>query len=436
LNKGLLKDLYDFVFMSLTLLFWVITITALSTVLAQCPSNVIIIGAGPAGLSAAKTLLDSNCQNFVILEARDRIGGRVATNRNLSIELGAGWIHGTNIGNPVVRIAEQNNIATVFVGGDSSYIGGDHAIRLFGSDGQPLSLELKERSFQHMDVIWKSLTELFFFNRIRKNPEFDKSHKFYSDKPLLKALDGDILCNVLDYVINTRLPDISVEDLEIIHWHFEIIFGGDEGSDPCDLSFSSYGNYQQGYKGGDSVIIRGYDQIIEAMAKDFVDKIHLNEVVTSIDYSSTKILVNTAANTFVGSHVIITVPVGALKENLIDFIPDLPQSKKESIDRLKMGLLNRIALKFPHCFWDDSVYTFGFVSDIRGEWPMIVNQNHVEKGRNVLELMVGGEPAYITETLTDEMIIDSAMNVLNKIFNPQNTTILPRPESVRMFKVC
>ena len=70
--------------------------------------KVIIIGAGIAGLSAAKHFNDNGLDDFLVLEARDRIGGRIHTiqlENDRPLELGAQWIHGGSNANNVFELA-------------------------------------------------------------------------------------------------------------------------------------------------------------------------------------------------------------------------------------------------------------------------------------------------------------------------------------------
>ena len=75
--------------------------------------QVVVIGAGMAGLAAARQLADAGV-DVTVLEARERIGGRMWTDTSLGmpIDLGAAWIHGTK-GNPLVALANQAGAATV-----------------------------------------------------------------------------------------------------------------------------------------------------------------------------------------------------------------------------------------------------------------------------------------------------------------------------------
>ncbi len=75
--------------------------------------HVVIIGAGISGLAAAQQLTEQG-RKVTVLEARDRIGGRIWTDRSLgaAVDLGASWIHGTE-GNPLMDLCDQAEIKRV-----------------------------------------------------------------------------------------------------------------------------------------------------------------------------------------------------------------------------------------------------------------------------------------------------------------------------------
>ncbi|KAK7084406.1 hypothetical protein SK128_013067 [Halocaridina rubra] len=72
--------------------------------------SVCIVGAGVAGLAAAQKLVEAGVEDIIVLEAQDRVGGRVFTEQHGShnIEYGAQWIHGEE-GNVVFEWASENN---------------------------------------------------------------------------------------------------------------------------------------------------------------------------------------------------------------------------------------------------------------------------------------------------------------------------------------
>ena len=107
----------------------------ISTCAATPADKVIIIGAGIAGLSAARLLTDAGYQ-VTILEGRDRIGGRLHTSHkwpDLPIDLGASWIHGTQ-GNPMTALAAEAKAETVATSYDSSKVHIDPGYSALGLD--------------------------------------------------------------------------------------------------------------------------------------------------------------------------------------------------------------------------------------------------------------------------------------------------------------
>src|SRR5574341_455165 len=104
--------------------------------------EVIVIGAGIAGLEAANEL-HSEGVDVVVLEAQDRIGGRIWTDNSsgTALDLGASWIHGLNKNsygreNPIYKIASKNNIDIMET---------DHTVTLYDSSGQKLDNDLDDR---------------------------------------------------------------------------------------------------------------------------------------------------------------------------------------------------------------------------------------------------------------------------------------------------
>ena len=96
--------------------------SASGTLLAQ-QVQVLILGGGVAGTIAARTLAAQGITDFLIVEARDELGGRMQSttfgspNRQLTIELGANWIHGTQEdggpANPIFELARKHNLDVV-----------------------------------------------------------------------------------------------------------------------------------------------------------------------------------------------------------------------------------------------------------------------------------------------------------------------------------
>lgn len=104
------------------LVFGILSVPLLSNAATAAPNGprVIILGGGVSGVIAARTLHQSGINNFVIVEARDELGGRMMTTTfgGKTIEQGPNWIQGTQTGkgpaNPIFTLAKKHNVSTQF----------------------------------------------------------------------------------------------------------------------------------------------------------------------------------------------------------------------------------------------------------------------------------------------------------------------------------
>ncbi len=335
--------------------------------------KVIVVGAGVSGLITAKNLQAAGYE-VVVLEARNRIGGRVWTDRSTGspLDLGASWIHGTN-GNPIKTIADEiNTPLTAVTDYDST--------SSFDADGveDPVS-----------DALIDGFQSIYNkFAKIHLNLGEDVSVQSVIDEAVKAGDYAGLNTRILDSIVNTTFEHEhtgAASDLSIA--------GVVEGED---------------ITGGDVLFTEGYDKITDYLATGL--DIRLQTVVSAVTYGNAGVTVKTATETFTGDRVVMTVPLGVLKAGDITFDPALPADKLSAISRLGFGVLNKVWLEFPSVFWDNTDI-HNYFSDSKGHFNEWVNWH---KGSGKKYLLGFNAAAYGVEIegKTDEEIVAEAMSIL------------------------
>jgi polyamine oxidase len=116
---------------------------------------------------------------------------------------------------------------------------------------------------------------------------------------------------------------------------------------------------------------------------------------------------------FMADAVIITVPLGVLKANLIKFEPELPEWKTSAISDLGMGNENKVALRFDKVFWPN-LEVLGMVAETSYSCGYFLNL-HKATGNPVLVYMAAGSIAYEIEKMSDEEVVNLVMCQLKKM---------------------
>lgn len=349
-------------------------------------SEVIIIGAGIAGLACAK-LLTQNDYNVIILEGRNRIGGRIWTDRSTGVplDMGASWIHGPKGDNPITPIAEKIK-ATMYCTKDDS-------LMVYDENGQRIDDE-------KMDKYYKQYNQI-----IKKAKQSGSSTKS--------------LANAIKEVNPTALNDIIMQYQFSAYTEFD--YGG-------ALELMSSINYDEDerFAGKDVLFPNGYDTIPNYLAKDL--DIRLNQIVNQIDYSQENIKITTSKGIFKTKHIVVTVPLGVLKKNSINFLPALPAEKQKIIKRLPMGTVNKVFLEFDNCFWDEKIQYFGYAGKIKGQYNYFLNTKKFVPDKNILLTFGFGNYGLTMEKQTDAQIQNDIMAILKKIYGEK----IPAPQKIKV----
>lgn len=342
--------------------------------------DVIVIGAGIAGLAAAKKLVGLG-YSVVVLEATSQIGGRIRTDRSLgaAFDLGAGWIHGPK-GNPISKLAKQAKAST-FVTEDESY-------RVYSANGKKISEQTIAKKYNQLGGIYKRIDQ-----------------RFDQDQPLDKAI--------------SRVSKKGLKD-PVLNWMASAYTEFDTGGPLTDLS-AYYFDEDKVYPGKDTVFPQGFDQILEPLAEGL--DIRLNNPVLSVEYEEGDgAAVTTPQGTYESYFVICTVPLGVLKKQAITFDPPLPKSHQRPIDQIAMGSVTKLALKFDKAYWPRKTQYFGFLSEPRGRWNYFLNYRTFSQ-ENILVALSVGAYARVADAMDDETMVADCMEVLRTMFGSD----LPAP---------
>lgn len=286
--------------------------------------DAIIIGAGMAGLAAACELGRAGLA-VCILEARDRLGGRVFTEHDPAcdapIELGAEFIHGKPC--EIFDLLDDAGTKISEVDGDNWCVW----------DGRLSSCDL----FSDVDAILEKMDDslpdesfLQFLQRRFACPKTDQQKQ--------------VQAHAISYVSGFNAADPSLVG---VHWLVQGMRA--EEKIQGDRVFRSLNGYED--------LLRILRRKIEGYGLDVrtgavVEKVSWRPIGATVTYRSTRGL-----KTFEIPHVLITIPLPLLKvrvgsPGVIEFVPDLPAEKTNALEKLEMGKVIRVTLCFRERFWD------------------------------------------------------------------------------------
>ena len=344
--------------------------------------TVIVIGGGISGLAAAKKLKEKGFK-VIVLEAQQKIGGRLRTDRSLGIAFdeGASWIHGPT-GNPITNLASQ--------AGANTYLTDDDNLEVFDNTGTAYSDTFLNAQYTQFENA---------LNAVRS---------------------AGTLTQSFETIFNSLYPTQANNRL----WKYMLsaYLEFDTGGDISNLS-SKYFDDDEAFTGKDVIITNGYDKVAELLGQGL--DIRLNSRVTEINYTAAKSLVKVNGNSIEGDYIIVSVPLGVLKNNSILFTPNLPTAKQNAIQNTKMGNVNKFLFIWNAPFWDTNVQYIGYTPDTKGKFNYFMNMKKFLPSTNGLMTFAFGNYATVTETMSDTQIITEIMGHLksiygNSISNPTN----------------
>jgi hypothetical protein len=360
----------------------------------------IIIGAGISGLTIASGMKHDN---FLILEARDRIGGRVFTNEKY-LDMGAAWIHGSD-NNPLNKFLDYEKLIPVSENNPWMHSENTH-IKYFCS-----KYNINETERQRLTEKWN----------------------------IIAAKIGNIKDKTIIEAFLSLWDNDKDEDYFIFLYMIEVWCGGSVKNIPAsflnttnytEALFGDYGGSHYLFKNGTKTLV---DSIVNSSNNNYYDKIEYNKIVTNINYNKDFVEVYTNDGcVYVCNKLCITVPPGPLK-NII-FNPPLKKERIDSLSKIKFGSYKKIQLEFSkdNIFWENENvpmfliynpslkgcdYYLNKYDDTKEIAPyMIWNNYNYSKQKPILEAVCPANIGWKLCGKSDEEIVEIVMTNLRNYY--------------------
>jgi monoamine oxidase len=284
--------------------------------------DTIVIGAGAAGLAAAQRLQAAG-QTVLVVEARDRIGGRVQTDYEFAphpVELGAEFVHG----DVVTRdLAAQYGLGLMPVlGDDRAYIHDAQGLKTVDDYAQGDAAIVRAVMQSNESEVWQWAEDWVAAGQ----PDTDVA-------TLVRSRGITLLSTVEQIVNHTYSADYGV------YWD----------------RLGVYGMVENSYEGDGTAEYRireGYGALIAGLAAGLT--VQLQTVVRAVDWAGESVRVVTDDAVFVTDRVIVTLPLALLQNQTVEFIPALPDWKQQAIAGIGISHIIKLILKFDAPFWPEN----------------------------------------------------------------------------------
>jgi monoamine oxidase len=347
--------------------------------------DTVVVGAGVAGLTAARLLVQAG-QLVCVLEARDRLGGRTWTDRSDGrvTDLGASWIHGID-DSPLAAAASAFGLPTVeFTVG--AYQPDSRPIAYYDPDGRRLDAAATQRFVADVHEVDELLA------RTVAASSSGTSYAEAAEATLAQlAWDTDRTERVREYLRHRTEEQYGVwiEDLD------------------------AHGLDDDAVAGDEVVFPDGYDRLAEHLAVGL--EVRLEHVVRRVHWSSEGVTITTDRGDVTADRTVVTVPVGVLKS--ADFLiePALPEPVGGALQRLEMNTFEKVFLRFPRRFWDEGVYAIRQQGPHGAWWHSWYDLTRLH-GEPTLLTFAAGPCAQETRSWDDDRVVASVLAELRRLY--------------------
>lgn len=335
---------------------------------AEGPERIVVVGAGMAGATAARRLTDAG-HEVVVLEGRDRVGGRLDTVQpagwTTPVERGASWVHDVTA-SALARDLDRLGVRTVSF---------DYGGSVLWPDGSTESAE-----------------EVAVAPELALAAALEWAADQPDDVSVAEALERsgtETGSDALDWFVR---GDVVTE----------------YGADPDELS-AQWG-LEEGTSGDDVIVVGGYARLVEVLLAGVTTE--LGWPVRTVVHGPDGVVVTARdGRSVTGDRVVLTLPLGVLRAGTVQFDPPLPASHQAAIDRLSMGLLDKLWLRWDEPWWGEHGLRWS-LTDAAGDPYLDWYDLAGVTGEAVLFALVGGSAARAWATRSDDEVVAAAIRSL------------------------
>jgi lysine-specific histone demethylase 1B len=309
--------------------------------------TVIVIGAGPSGLSAARHLSNFGYQ-VTVLEGRGQAGGRCRDDSTLGVTLNMGAMIITGIdNNPITTLCHQL----------------DHPLHIIMEDKCDL---ISENGSKPSTAVDQKVDSHF-------NGALDVLAKWRQSAQSDCSLE-DKLLEIHKFLQESSGYSLTEEEEQLFHFHLgNLEFAcGAELSKVSALNWDHNDRYPQ-FNGPHATLPGGCQSIFRQLAAHL--NVHYDTIVTKVERRRDEggdnemcYVTDESGKVWEAERVIVTVPISILKAGHIEFVPPLPEKKMAAMDKIGFGIIEKVAVSFSNPFWRCKVTTphfFGRISEKR-----------------------------------------------------------------------
>ena len=408
-------------------------------------TDVVIVGAGASGIAAAQVLHEAKI-NFLLLEADQKIGGRIQSEKfgDYSIENGANWIHGTysthnsSIFNPIWELKHKYDIKGNFTDFEDQNLITENGKSVDLQQLSDISMEfenIQSDCLQEGKRLWKMLKE-------SKEQTFQEDLDISVNECLERNMIRRHKNNTYARLENNSFHQSISQSLKYLN------IGADYAIPTANISLMLWSkeetaDFQYVFENFLVTDQRGYNVFLKEISLPFKEAIKLGHKVYQVNQNSDGVTLKAKAITYQNPNiktttlnlsvkaklVICTVPLGVLQKDVIKFQPDLPSAKKSSIMAMKMANLAKVFLKFPYNFWGKRNLLL-IVRNSTNFASISVNLDHSKHfpGSNMIATFFHGDDAIKVESQD----IHETKSEIMKIFRRAYSDNIPDPIDIHV----